>query len=360
MDAVQKADSVAPEPSPEMPMVLERCVYGFLASRLLFAGDELGIFNLLSMPLAVPEIASSLNLDAEATERFLVAACAIGLLEHSGDRFAVPDHIRPYLDRGATSYFGATFAHFRTHTWDAAASLHHTVRTGIPPWARKETGAMSSPFHHLYADTVGASAFLQAMWNLGYSASQELVTRFSLSSYSRLVDVGGATGSFAIAALKAYPSLSAVVFDLPPVRPYLEERRRACGVEHRLTFVAGDFFRDALPEGDVYALGYVLSDWDRETGTGILKKVFGHLPSGGAVLILEKLFDDTGCGPFATAMMDIAMLLETRGRHRRAGEYVAWLEEIGFVACQVVRSSGEKHMVIGFKPDGIRSGSSTY
>ena len=55
------------------------------------------------------------------------------------------------------------------------------------------------------------------------------------------------------------------------------------------------------------------------------------------------------CRPFTTAMMNLNMLLETYGKHRSAVEYTKWLNEIGFRNCKIVRSSGEKHMIVAFK-----------
>ena len=143
--------------------------------------------------------------------------------------------------------------------------------------------------------------------------------------------------------------MKAIVFDLPKVSQYLETKSRQHQVAERINFKGGDFFQDELPPGDVYALGYILSDWNREDGTKLLKKIYNSLPLGGAIIILEKLFDEEKNGPVETAMMNLAMLPETWGQHYSGSEYISWLEKVGFKNCKVIRSSGEKHLVLGIK-----------
>jgi hypothetical protein len=43
------------------------------------------------------------------------------------------------------------------------------------------------------------------------------------------------------------------------------------------------------------------------------------------------------------------MHVETQGRHRSAPEYVALLEAAGWRDCEVHRSTGDKHLVLGLK-----------
>jgi hypothetical protein len=81
----------------------------------------------------------------------------------------------------------------------------------------------------------------------------------------------------------------------------------------------------------------------------LLKKVYSCLPQKGLLLILEKLFDEDKNGSVETAMMNLAMLLETWGKHYSGSEYIEWLQEMGFHHCKVIRSSGEKHLIIGLK-----------
>src|SRR5439155_9570247 len=97
----------------------------------------------------------------------------------------------------------------------------------------------------------------------------------------RLVDLGGATGHLAIAACQRYPGLRAVVFDLPDAVPLAREVITASPAADRIEVTAGDFFKDPLPEGDLFAVGRILHDWSEEKIRTLLRKVFERLPAGG-------------------------------------------------------------------------------
>jgi O-methyltransferase domain len=49
-------------------------------------------------------------------------------------------------------------------------------------------------------------------------------------------------------------------YDLPVIRPLFEEYVKSFGLEDRIKFVPGDFFKDRLPEADVLMMGHILHD----------------------------------------------------------------------------------------------------
>jgi acetylserotonin N-methyltransferase len=94
--------------------------------------------------------------------------------------------------------------------------------------------------------------------------------------------------------------------------------------------LAGDFFTDPLPEADIFALGRVLHDWSEERICTLLRKVWERLPSGGALLIAEKLLNDDKTGPMPALMQSLSMLVCTEGKERTLAEYTALLRQAGF------------------------------
>ena len=78
---------------------------------------------------------------------------------------------------------------------------------------------------------------------------------------------------------------------------------------------------DELPEGDLYSLGRILHDWTEAKGLALLKRIYDRLPSGGALLIAEKLLDEDKSGPRWASMQNLGMLLYTEGKERTLTEY---------------------------------------
>lgn len=331
-----------------IPAVLENAIYGLVSTPALYLADKHGIFRHLidNGPADSATVAGRLGVDLDTAQRLLLVLVAFGVLRIGRDgTFSVPADVGPYLDRRDERYVGGFVEHLTVHTRTRLPRLETFMTQG-----RAATdAARPGPFETFYRDEQTTRAFVEAMWNLSYAASHELARLADLRDDELLVDVGGASGPFAIAALLHRPGLRAVVFDLPPVEPYLREAGRAHGVADRLDFVPGDFFTDDLPEGDCIAFGYVLSDWTDEMCLGLLRKAYQACRPGGRVLIMERLFDDDRRGPLATAVMNLEMHVETQGRHRTAAEYTDLLADAGFGTAGVRRSSREKHLVTGHK-----------
>ena len=333
-----------------IPQEIQQTMYGFMISQVLFTGDEIGIFDSLCELKSLTELAQSLELSPDALERFILAGIAIGFIEKQDNNYCLAEHLRPFLKKSSPDYCGNAFSHFREVSTKTFLDLKIALKENQPQWQQIFSNTEAySPFEQLYSDPQRTENFLSSMWGMGYAPARELVEKFSLEGYQTLVDLGGGSGSFAIAALSSYPTLKGIIFDIESVYSYLRQKIIEHKLQERLDFIAGDFFTDKLPSGDIYSLGYILSDWNRKDGTNLLKKIYHCLPEGGCILILEKLFNEEKNGPVETAMMNLAMLLETRGKHYSGSEYINWLKSVGFKDCKVIYSSGEKHMVVGIK-----------
>jgi acetylserotonin N-methyltransferase len=153
---------------------------------------------------------------------------------------------------------------------------------------------------------------------------------FDLGRFTRLADLGGATGHLAAAACARWPRLRALVFDLAPVIPAAREYVSGTAVKERIEFAAGDFFADPLPPADLYALGRILHDWSLPKIRLLLSKIVAALPPGGGLLIAERLLADDKSGPLAGQLQSLNMLACTEGKERSAPEYRALLLEAGF------------------------------
>lgn len=328
-----------------MPRALENSVYGLISTPVLYTALKHGVFASLieDGPDTAAGLAERLATDPDTLERMFLVLTSLGVVERSGaGEFSLTAEAAPFLDRRNSRYLGGFIEHLTLETTGRLGRLDTYLAEG------KQT-TEASPFDDVYRDSESLRAFMRAMWDLSFGMSQELATLAGLAGTTHLVDVGGATGPFAVAALLTEPGLRATVFDMPAVGPLVGEDAEARPVADRLGFAGGDFFADELPHGDCLAFGYILSDWDDNTCVRLLEKAYRACDETGRVLIMDRLFDDDHTGPLATAAMNLVMHIEMAGRHRTAAEFIALLERAGFVDCEVRRSSGEKHLVIGHK-----------
>ena len=328
--------------APPFPVALERSVYGLITTPVLHLALERGILDRLLADGPLP--AERIGADPDTVERLLLVLTAFEVVRRDADgSFHVPPEIVPFVDRDSPSYVGGFVNHLVTGTPGRLERLVEYLGQGK---AAADAGR-PAPYEEFYRDEQSTRDFMDAMWDLSFGVSRELAALAGLDGHRRLVDVGGANGPFAVAALQESPQLTAVVFDLTEVGPHLERTRLEQGLADRLSFVAGDFFRDDLPAGDLIAMGYVMSNWPDRECSELLRKAHAACAPGGRVLVMERLFDDGRDGPIATAVMNLEMQVETRGRHRTAAEYFELLTDAGFVDPEVRRSTRDKHLIIG-------------
>ncbi|GAA2693204.1 methyltransferase [Streptomyces lunalinharesii] len=338
-----------------LPSNLEKAMFGVIATPVLHLADHHHVFSHLAAhgPSSAEDIAAELNIDTDTLERLLLLLTAFEVVQRTPTgQYSLPGNVRPYVDPDDERYIGGFITHLVQETAGRMPLLDSYLRYGKD----SVDGPHPQPFASLYRDDQATRTFLNAMWDLSFAPSKELAALAELADATHLVDVGGASGPFAVAALHTSPTLRATVFDLPQVQPYLEETRAAHGLGDRLAFAPGNFFTDAFPEGDCIAFGYILSDWPDHVCLQLLRKAHQACQDHGLVLVMDRLFDDSRQGPLATSAMNLTMHLETQGRHRTADEYTALLTDAGFTSCETYRSRSDKHLIIGHR---TREGSLT-
>src|SRR5262249_11867415 len=281
-----------PDPSPVLDLI-----DAFRCSKVMFAGVSLGVFDRLAQgPAPLEVLARDLGADADALRRLLDAAVGLGLLTRSGADYANSPAAATYLCKASLRRLTGYINYSNAVLWQLWANLEGAVREGTHRW--KQTFGLEGPiFAHFFRNDEEKREFLMGMHGHGQISSPRVVEMFDLGRFRRLADLGGATGHLAVAACRRYPDLRAVGFDLPAVIPLARELVGQSGVGDRIELVAGDFFKDPLPEADLFAVGRILHDWTEEKIRLLLGKIYERLPAGGALLVAEKLLDDDRSGP---------------------------------------------------------------
>jgi len=68
----------------------------------------------------------------------------------------------------------------------------------------------------------------------------EVVAALDLAGVSRVLDVGGGSGAYAMEFVRSRPGVSAVIIDLPGVIPLTASYLREAGLSDRVALVEGD------------------------------------------------------------------------------------------------------------------------
>lgn len=337
-------DLTPPDPSAVLDLLS-----AYRKSKVMFAAISLGVFDALAAgPKPADALAKELGCDADALARLLDACVMVGLLTRSHQKYANTPAAAAYLTKESPRRMLGYANYTDAVLWTMWDHLADAVREGTHRW--KQAYGWDGPiFAHFFKTEEKKREFLFGMHGYGLVSSPQVVGAVDLGRYRTFVDLGGATGHLAVAACRRWPGLRAVVFDLPDVVPLAKEVAGATEVADRVSVVAGDFFADSLPPGDVYALGRILHDWTEAKIIKLLGKIYESLPAGGAVLIAEKLLHDDKSGPEWAVLQSLNMLVCTEGKERTLGEYAALLKQVGFADVTGVRTPSPLDVVMAMK-----------
>lgn len=321
----------------------------FWASKTLLSAIEMGLFTQLAHgPDGLQSLSKRVGLHPRSARDFLDALVALGFLQRNGDRYANTPETDLFLDRAKPSYIGGILEMANHRLYPFWGHLTEALRTGAPQNEAKNSGP--ALFETLYADPARLKQFLAAMTGVSHGANQAIAQTFPWKDYRSFVDVGTAQGDLAAQIALANPHLRGTGFDLPPVAPIFNEYAAQVGVQDRLTFMPGDFFKQALPSADVVLMGHILHDWDLSTKKMLVRKAYDALPDGGALIVYEAIIDDDRSQNAFGLLMSLNMLIETPGGFDYTGaDCAAWMTEAGFTATRTEPLVGPDSMVIGIK-----------
>lgn len=321
---------------------------GFWASKALLSAVELGLFTELRRgSLEGEALRTKLGLHQRSARDFFDALVALGFLKRSGTRYANTAETALFLDRTKPSYLGGILEMANARLYRFWGALTEGLRTGQP---QNEAKTGEDFFGTLYADPRRLENFLKAMTGLSLGTAKVIAKKFPWKRYRTFVDVGCAQGGVAGEIALAHKHLTGAGMDLPVVQPVFDAYVKGKGLDRRLRFHAGDFFKDPLPRTDVLIMGHILHDWNLDEKMMLLRKAYEALPPGGALIVHEALIDDARKTNAFGLLMSLNMLIETSGGFDFTGaDCRKWMKEVGFKRTKVERLAGPDGMVVGVK-----------
>jgi predicted O-methyltransferase YrrM len=176
----------------------------------------------------------------------------------------------------------------------------------------------------------------------------QVVAELAPLNFRHLLDIGGASGTWTIAFLRAVPEACATLFDLPDVIPMAKRRIAEAGLTDRVKFAGGDFYTDDLPASADFAwLGAITHQNSRQQNRQLFAKIYAALDKGGAVVLRDVVMDPSRTRPEAGAMFAINMLVATKGGGTYTfEEYQLDLADAGFADVTLLRQNAFMNSLI--------------
>lgn len=269
------------------------------------AAVQLDLFTVLAGgPQTEEQLAASLGCDLRALHMLITALVALEFLERRGETVIASPSVLTYLVRTSPEYVGFIIRH-HAHIMPAWTELAESVRSG------KSNREKSSV--HTENDKE-REAFLMGMFNVARQQAEAIADTLDLAGRSRLIDIGGGPGTYAVYFCLRNPGLRAIVFDLPTSECFAREIVERYGLADRIEFMGGDFLRDELPgRQDVAWLSQVLHGERPEHAALLVKNAAACLQSGGMLCIQEFVINNDRTGPVHPALFSLNMLVGTDG-----------------------------------------------
>jgi len=305
----------------------------FRPACIVGAAAELDLWTVLGeRSLSAQELAGEMGANVRALTMLLDALAALQLLEKSGGRYAVPPELRGWLCAAAPQTV-LPMLHHVMNVMRGWSQLAWVVRAGIP-------GPRQSSIR---GPLVDRAMFIAAMHAVSGPMADELVARLGPSQFTHLLDVGGGSGTWTLAFLRAAPTAKATIFDLPDAIGQARERLAGSALAQRVALVPGDFYSDDLPGGADFAwVSAIAHQHSRQHNRELFAKVHAALVPGGRIAIRDVVMESSRTQPLEGALFAITMLVNTdSGSTFTFDEFAEDLQAAGF-ADAVLRVKDER------------------
>src|SRR5258708_4748564 len=192
---------------------MSRMLTGYWVSQALYAAAKLKLADLLKNgPRTSDELAGPTGTHAPSLYRLLRALASVGVfVEDDRRRFGLTPLAECLRSDVPGSQWAMAVMNGEEH-YASWGELLYSVRTGQPAF-QKLFGA--GVFHFLSRDPEKSRIFDEAMVGVHGRETAAMLDAYDFSGVRVLADVGGGNGSLLSPALKRYPHLHGLPFDLP-------------------------------------------------------------------------------------------------------------------------------------------------
>ncbi|XP_043853389.1 acetylserotonin O-methyltransferase isoform X3 [Dromiciops gliroides] len=261
---------------------------GFMVSKAMFTACELGVFDLLESEgfLTFNVIAERLGTNSHGMEQLLDICVTLKLLKVEMKKgkalYQNTELATLYLTKsGPKSQYNMLLYMSKT-TYSCWNHLTEAIREGKNQYMRTFGIPSDDLFEAIYRSEEELVKFMHGLHEIWSINGRDVITAFDLSPFPLIYDLGG------------------------------------------------DFFRDAIPEADLYILARILHDWADKKCIQLLTNIHQACKPGCGVLVVETLLAEDKRGPLTSQLYSMNMLVQTEGKERTPTEYQELFTQAGF------------------------------
>jgi SAM-dependent methyltransferase len=320
------------------PEPILKIATGYMAAKHLFAASELGLFEALANgPAKLEELANRMAVPPRTAGIVAAAMVSLGLIEQQGGCYRNRAEVTPFL----AGKPGSGLRPF----------LRFLDNISYPLWQRFIDAVRSGQGQAQFGkfDREQQQVFSAGVEALTAGVAAALATNYDFSRHRRLLDVGGGTGSFLLAALRRWPALHGTLYELPGACAVARQLLAVQPQGQRIDIIEGDVFRDPLPGNhDVTLIANTVHVFSQDHNLELLKKVRTVAASGTRLLLVDLWTDHTHSQPPAAALMSgefLVMAGEGQAYSEQEVEY--WMGQSGWRKLEHKALAGATSLIVG-------------
>jgi (2Fe-2S) ferredoxin/SAM-dependent methyltransferase len=320
-----------------LPDDLNDMIRGFMPSRAILTALELDIFTAVGKGGTAQQVAAKIQTATRATEMLLNVLVSLKLLEKHDGIYANTPVAARFLVEGSSDSARAAQLH-TANLWRRWSKLTDAVRTGTAAESGRDNGWVNS--------------FIAAMDHTARGRARAVAQAVELNGEKRMLDLGGGSGAYSIAFVKAASALHSEIVDLPEVLPITQQHIRHAGLGDRISTRAGDMLSVPLEPAayDVVLLSAICHMYSPEENRQLFDRAYAALAPHGRLIISDFILDADKTSPRFGTLFALNMLVGTRaGASYSEPEYEEWLKAAGFAGSKRIRIPGPVNLMIATK-----------
>ena len=284
---------------------LVQILYGHSAFQNLYAGCELGVFELLQKhpDLSQTEISQQLDLAEYPTKALLLALTALKLIQKVGNQYRNSLVIQMlFLENTWKEFYDVVLFEAKIvyrGSIDYVESLQQNKNIGL----RQFEGQGVDLYNRLHENPGLDRVFYNFMGSWSKLVNPLWLEKIDFSNFHNVVDVGGGDATNSIALAKVFPHLKITLMDIPDSCKIAQRNIDRNQLTKRIQIMGADIFVDEFPQNqDCFLFIHVLVIWSLERNTTLLRRAYEALKPGGSLIIFNMMTSDAEDGPLMAAL----------------------------------------------------------
>jgi len=322
--------AVTPEPIMKIAM-------GFMAAKLLFAANEVGLFEALAEgPATVEELASRTGAPSRTIALVAAAMVSLGLIEQDGNHYRNGDPAAAFLAGKPGP--------------DLRPMLRFWDQISYPTWQKLadavRTGNGQAQFDKF--DKRQQEIFSSGVESFSGPGAAALAANYDFRRHRRVLDVAGGTGSFLVAVLKRHAHLRGTLFELPGPCAVARQKLASLPEGSRIEIVEGDVFKDALPaDHDALIVANTAHVFLARHNIELMQKMREGVTPGARLLLVDLWTDPSHTQPGPAALISGEFLvISGEGQAYSEQEADTWLRQTGWNKLEKTPLAGPASLIV--------------